>query len=59
LRLLDLQRAVGDVHRIILVHHAFLLHGKNTIQILPADRNKGALRLRRRHGKICGSSSAM
>jgi len=52
--LLDLQRAVGDVH-VLSGSHTRLLHGKNTIQILPADRNKGALRLRRAT-EICGSA---
>src|SRR5216684_1576408 len=50
--LLHLQRAVGYPHGVVLVHHAFLLHGENAFQILAAGGNKGAFRLRGRHRKL-------
>jgi hypothetical protein len=49
--LLDLKHPVVQVHRVVLVDHAFLLQAENVIQILAPHRNKRAPPLRGSHAK--------
>src|ERR1019366_8152418 len=46
---LNLQDPVADLDRVVAVHHAFLLHRKDPLQVLASPPQKGAARLRRRN----------
>jgi len=51
-RLFDLQPAVADLDRVVAVHRPLLLHRKDALQILPAQRNQRAAWLRRRNAEL-------
>src|ERR1700674_2106499 len=44
---LDLQNPVADLDGVVAVHHAFLLHRKDSLQVLAPQPQKRAARLRR------------
>src|SRR5690242_1308680 len=49
---LNLQRAVLDVHRVVLIDHAFVLQRKDALQILPRRGQEGTPWLSRRNSKL-------